>query len=311
MQAHAQPTTPAHHPLLELCLETLELRVPGTMARMARIEQIAGLIGRQIRFSDDQRFVAQAGARYQALGALGLPDDLARACVEGRVKDTAQLQHYTRIAGRYVFLAYPQMPELVETIWYQFERPDGGGPYGLEAELLPRTANLVALSRAVHALLTTKLARGESLVRWAESFDALSGRVFQPDLLAALHACASAILRLYRPPPPQSKPNPSEHSPRQGGSAAPRAQGQAASRPATVGARPRPDELLEQLEPLIPRQKIEAIVRRMELRPLAAAVQNLLAVTASPECSIHDVAEALMADQVLSVRILKLANSSA
>lgn len=319
MRAHAEKPAPsgARNPLLELCLETLELRVPGTVARVNRIERIALLIARQARFSDEQLFVSLIGARYHVLGGLGLPDELARACIEGRVSDVPQLQHYTRIGGRYVHLAYPQLPDVVETVWYQFERPDGRGPYELVAELLPRTANVVALARTVHTTLSARAARDESGFRWMQQLESLSGRAFLPDLLAALRPCSTAITRLYLPPTsaaaqPAARPKDTTPAAEPRRAAAPQPVGAEAGGgdPGRVRAH-NPRETLEQLQPLVSREKIEAVLRRMELRPLAAAVQNLLAITASPECSIHDVAEALMADQVLSVRILKLANSSA
>ncbi len=320
--AHAQPPAASapqgRSTLLELCLETLELRVPGTMARVTRIEQVALLIARQARFSDEQLFVSLIGARYHVLGGLGLPDELARACIEGRVEDASQLQQYTRIGGRYVHLAYPQLPDVVETIWYQFERPDGQGPYELVSELLPRTANVVALSRAVHTTLSARVARGESTSRWMQQLESLSGRTFLPDLLAALRPCSTAITRMYLPPTGAAPRNPARTrdantpaKPRDAQVSPPAADGADAAAAGRMPAH-NPRETLEKLQPLISREQIETVLRRrMELRPLAAAVQNLLAITASPECSIGDVAEALMADQVLSVRILKLANSSA
>lgn len=69
---------------------------------------------------------------------------------------------------------------------------------------------------------------------------------------------------------------------------------------------------LQDLVPVITKAKLTRLVNDgLKLRPLAATVHNVMAVTGSRGCSAADVAKTVATDQVLCIRLLKLANSSA
>jgi len=66
------------------------------------------------------------------------------------------------------------------------------------------------------------------------------------------------------------------------------------------------------LQPVITKSELIQLVNRgLELRPLGSTVQNIMAVSGNSSCTADDVAKALGQDQALSIRVLKLANSSA
>jgi len=69
---------------------------------------------------------------------------------------------------------------------------------------------------------------------------------------------------------------------------------------------------LGDLKPVITKDELLTLVNKgLELRPLGPSVHNVMAATSAADCSAEDVAKAVSQDQVLSIRILKLANSSA
>ena len=69
---------------------------------------------------------------------------------------------------------------------------------------------------------------------------------------------------------------------------------------------------LEDLTPVVTKSKLVKLVKHgLELRPLDVTVQNVMAATSSSHCSAEDVARAVANDQALSIRLLKLANSTA
>jgi HD-like signal output (HDOD) protein/FixJ family two-component response regulator len=73
-----------------------------------------------------------------------------------------------------------------------------------------------------------------------------------------------------------------------------------------------PSQSLNELEPVLSKSEVFRFVKEgLELKPLAATVHNVLAVTSSSSCTADDVADKVVHDQGLSIRILKLANSSA
>jgi HD-like signal output (HDOD) protein/DNA-binding NarL/FixJ family response regulator len=69
---------------------------------------------------------------------------------------------------------------------------------------------------------------------------------------------------------------------------------------------------LHDLVPVITKTRLTKLVNDgLKLKPLAATVHNVIAVTGSSGCSAADVAKAVASDQALCIRLLKLANSSA
>ncbi len=71
-------------------------------------------------------------------------------------------------------------------------------------------------------------------------------------------------------------------------------------------------ESLADLKPVITKDELVRLVNQgLELRPLGAAVHNVIAATSASGCTAEDVAKAVSQDQALSIRLLKVANSSA
>ncbi len=69
---------------------------------------------------------------------------------------------------------------------------------------------------------------------------------------------------------------------------------------------------LQDLTPVITKARITDLINDgLNLKPLAATVHKIMAITSSSGCSATDVAKAVASDQALSIRLLKLANSSA
>ncbi len=69
---------------------------------------------------------------------------------------------------------------------------------------------------------------------------------------------------------------------------------------------------LDDLHPIITRKELRDIVSHgLELRPLSATVQQVIALTGNANCSVDDVSHVVAQDQALSVRLLKTANSTA
>jgi len=95
-------------------------------------------------------------------------------------------------------------------------------------------------------------------------------------------------------------------------SAATQATAQAENRPGIFVLEDKPvGQLLSELEPILNKSEVYKMIREgLELKPLAATVHNVLAVTGSSRCTAGDVADKVAHDQGLSIRILKLANSS-
>jgi HD-like signal output (HDOD) protein/DNA-binding response OmpR family regulator len=74
----------------------------------------------------------------------------------------------------------------------------------------------------------------------------------------------------------------------------------------------KPIESLQDLTPIITKATLTKLVNDgLRLKPLASTVHSVMAVTGSANCCAADVAKAVVNDQALCIRLLKLANSSA
>ncbi len=146
-------------------------------------------------------------------------------------------------------------------------------------------------------------------------------------LLASVGACLGQLTTSAAAPRPTDKTPPyiqrrtkAEQTTRVPTAAAPPrvaspAKNRAAPQSAPDASRESPQkptpESLDNLAPVITREELIRLVNKgLELRPLGPAVQNVIAVTGSAGCSADDVAKAVTHDQALSIRILKLANST-
>ncbi len=84
--------------------------------------------------------------------------------------------------------------------------------------------------------------------------------------------------------------------------------------PATLGSAGTLDSVrsIGDLTPVITKSDLTRLVNKgLDLRPLGPTVHGVIAVTGSAGCCADDVAKAIAHDQMLCIRILKLANSSA
>jgi putative nucleotidyltransferase with HDIG domain len=69
-------------------------------------------------------------------------------------------------------------------------------------------------------------------------------------------------------------------------------------------------ELLRTVKPVLTRsQVLEQVDRFVELKALPPTVSQLLSVTSDPDCSIDQIARIVKIDQVMTLKILKIANS--
>lgn len=90
----------------------------------------------------------------------------------------------------------------------------------------------------------------------------------------------------------------------------PAASGAKRARPAPIPADR--SQSVAGLKPITSREElIQLVTEGLELKPMAPVVQNVISATSNPQCSADDVAKAVGQDQVLSLRILRLANSLA
>ncbi len=322
--------------LLTMFEQMLEAHLPYMVARSDRVEQACKIIGEALESERIDLFALALAARVHDIGLLGIPDRVLLK--EGSLSDeemTAINQH-TDLGGRLLAKAFPDFPEVAEGIWFHHERPDGKGPHGLKGEEIPIIAAIISLVAGVEAMANVRPYRKpmklpgiiyEITLNAGTQFTHKVVSVFlsQADrIYAALLSKGEVSTNLPLPMEPGvRKPSSQTILPKgQGNNSSDRAGKKSTStdrfaprgdnKPAPVPSPGSPGEKsFLTLSPIISMNDLTCLVKENHrLKSFAGNVHNLMAVTQNPNCSVDDVAKEITLDQSLTLRVLKMANSS-
>ncbi len=139
---------------LQLMRDLLEMRIPYLRGGAERIEIIADRLGQAAGFDRQERAILRFGARYHNIGLLAIPDSILLAARALTADERAGVVCHVRLGGQLINLGYYDYPEVLETIWFHQERPDGKGPFALSGEAIPVFARITAVASAVDSMRT-------------------------------------------------------------------------------------------------------------------------------------------------------------
>jgi HD-like signal output (HDOD) protein len=307
-----QTTTDAGSRRAVRCLETvlklLEDRIPHLHRRTERLLHGCTLMSQAMNLSPREERSLLLGARFKDVGLVGVPDGLIMLPQLLPMEDRNRIRRQRVKGARLFALVFPQFAEAVECIWYYMEQPDGTGPHGLRQGEIPMIAAILGLVDALESMANERPQRppmdNEAILQEVER---QNGIQFHTAVVAAFRRKSKELLHALRAvpetevsavadvPEPLRGPTPS---------AAPRPAKKTSKRPRVTSIR--------DLSPTITKSDLLGLVTKgLELKPLAPTVQHLLSTLGDPRCSNEDVANAIVQDQTLALRVLKLANSSA
>ena len=309
------------------CVQLLEIRLPYLLGRAERLEAAACVLGQAAGLSEDEMRLLLIAARFLDIGLTGVPDSLLLRAGPLTPGERARVAMHTDLGGRLVARVYPDFPEAAEAIWFHHETVDGQGPHRLQAEDVPQSARLLALLDAVESMVNARPHRPAlPLGQVIQEVQLAAGRQFDPSVTKLFLDDAERIYTLlsFVQSVPDKAPASSAARARTTGATArgqrkagvtlltqsPDAQVSAAwpASAAGVGVA----RSLVELEPLMSEQDMCRLIKdSLHLRPLAPIVHSIMKLTASSQCTAEDVAKEVIHDQAISIRILKLANSSA
>jgi len=318
----------------------LEVRLPHMSGRAARMDVASRIIGAELGMSADELYALSLAARFHDIGLLGVPDALILKDKPLNPEEQTRINEHADWGGRLVAKAFPDFHEGIEGIWFHHERPDGKGPLGLKDNEIPVTAAIVVLADAVEAMANDRPGHQamtlEQIVAFVRSgTDTQFSRKVAAAFLRTSREVYQALApdqtepsadRAASPESSTDVPEPSsDQSQRQLQSKAadesPDAEQAAAGDSISAGpglpaahasVQPASDKSLNDLLPVTTQEKLYKLIKEgLNLKPLAPTVSNVMAATQGPTCSVEDIAREITLDQALSVRLLKLANSSA
>ncbi|MFQ6047775.1 MAG: HDOD domain-containing protein [Phycisphaerae bacterium] len=305
------PDRPAVSRLFAILLEAIEQRIPHFRGRTKRVVEIACQIGRLLRLSDVQMGHLRLAATFHDLGYLAVPDDAVNTQQPPSDEQKRLLDRHLHYGSQILSTVYPNLPDVVEAVLYHHERPDGRGPFGLQADEIPLLSRIIAVAEAIEAMTSQRAHRRQPMQREAVLNELRSnvGSQFDSRVVMAAGTLGEELFdwlvsnqRDSHAPTelPSTGQVESKHAADE--QAAPEQQppdGQDATAPTS-----RPQPLMDR------RQLLNRLHRSLELKAMPAVLHQIMSLTSSARVSIDQVAEAVKQDQAISLRILRLANSS-
>ncbi len=313
---------------LTMFVEMLEKRIPYLKGKSHRMIQASALLGKAIEFTNKELYSLKLSAAFHDLGLLEIPDKLLLQ--EHQLNSEQKndlLSKHIGLNGRLIGKAFPDFPEAAEGIWYHHERPDGTGPYKLKENEIPITAAIIGLLEAVDSMANGRPWRMPlSFPQIQSEINKYAGTQFSRKVVAIFQRIGEQIYEIIL----KEKYNKHEISPKKQNSNTPKKQSRIDSHPNPETSRtmqPNGSHLrnaslkydnkatlkaLNSLPKIVSKEElIQTIINGLNLKPLASNVHNLMSITQNPYCSTEEVAKEIILDQAMSIRILKLANSSA
>jgi HD-like signal output (HDOD) protein len=304
-------------------------------------------IGKELHLGKDELYSLSLAAKFHDIGLLGVPDELLKKKEPWTQDEELMIARHADQGGRLVAKAFPDFPDAAEGIWFHHERVDGKGPIGLKVNEIPIIAKIVSLVTQIEEMINgTPRQAPMSLAQVVETVKAMKNKKFDPNVVDIFFIQSEEFYNLLRredleipatvgrkagsasvplkpavivPPAikaavrsmpvavsvPASSPKVTARSVPAAGAVS-TSVSKTAFQSSSVTNAPR-----HELAPIMTRGEVVQLIRKgLELKPFSVNVHNIMAVTQNPHCSADDVAKEVRLDQALSLRILKLSNSS-
>ncbi|RMF85763.1 MAG: hypothetical protein D6744_00830, partial [Planctomycetota bacterium] len=130
----------------ELCAALLERRFPGMRERRARLQAAGAVLDRAFQLGGDARYCLDLAVRFSIIGTLALSDEEIKLIDAEDPAAADAMRTHTRLGARLLHKTFPDYPDAIEAVWYQYERFDGGGPFGLVGDEIPPIAQINSLA---------------------------------------------------------------------------------------------------------------------------------------------------------------------
>ncbi|RME38539.1 MAG: HDOD domain-containing protein [Planctomycetota bacterium] len=297
-------------------MHLLGMRIPYLRNRTERLERSAKVYAAAFRMPPDEAYALSLAARFHDVGLLGVPDAILLKPSPLTEEERKAFDYHADVGGRLIASIFPGFPDAAEGIWWHHERYDGKGPHGMKAEEIPLIAAIVGFLQAVEAMANGRPFRqAMSLPEIREEVRRNKGVQFAPHVVDVFEHQAKNLYTLLvsQTASPFSSRPAGGSSP--SGSPAPSEATRSASEGSSAPARApvsQPISDIDDLQPVITKKELVRLVTEgLKLRPLSGTAQLVLSTTANAQCTVEDVAQAVETDQALSLRLLKLANSTA
>ena len=144
------------HDILEIVAEMIANRDQYTFEHAAQVAKIAGLIGREMKLSDDDLKAIEFGCLVHDIGKTAIPDDVLLKPGNFDPQDRFIMQYHPQIGAK-IFARHLQDDRITNIILNHHERLDGSGyPSGLKGNEIDLFARIIAVADTYESLVSRR-----------------------------------------------------------------------------------------------------------------------------------------------------------
>ncbi|MFZ5769897.1 MAG: HD domain-containing phosphohydrolase [Thermodesulfobacteriota bacterium] len=144
------------HDILEIMAEMIANRDLHTYEHAAQVARIAGLIGRELKLSDEDLKALEFGCLVHDIGKTAIPDDVLLKPGNFDPQDRFIMQYHP-LVGAKIFARHLQDDRITSSILNHHERLDGSGyPAGLKGDEIDLFSRIIAVADTYESLLARR-----------------------------------------------------------------------------------------------------------------------------------------------------------
>ncbi|MCJ7604233.1 MAG: HD-GYP domain-containing protein [Desulfobulbaceae bacterium] len=144
------------HDILEIVAEMIANRDQYTFEHAAQVARIGGLIGREMKLSDDDLKAIEFGCLVHDIGKTAIPDDVLLKPGNFDPQDRFIMQYHP-LVGAKIFARHLQDDRITNIILNHHERLDGSGyPSGLKGDEIDLFSRITAVADTYESLVSRR-----------------------------------------------------------------------------------------------------------------------------------------------------------
>jgi putative nucleotidyltransferase with HDIG domain len=144
------------HDILEIVAEMIANRDQHTFEHATQVARIAGLIGREMKLSDDDLKAIEFGSLVHDIGKTAIPDDVLLKPGNFDPQDRFIMQYHP-LVGAKIFARHLQDDRITNIILNHHERLDGSGyPAGLKGNEIDLFSRIIAVADTYESLVARR-----------------------------------------------------------------------------------------------------------------------------------------------------------
>ena len=156
-----------------------------TKGHSAAVSRYAEALARAINLPTNEVERIKLGAMLHDIGKIGIPEQILRKPTALSDDEWQIMRQHPAIGADKVLKPNKSLHDLIPMVRYHHEHLDGSGyPYGLKGEEIPKSARIVAIADAFHALISDRPYRkGLSVAKACEILKMGAGVQWDKDLI--------------------------------------------------------------------------------------------------------------------------------